>query len=330
MRLVFAGTPAFAAQSLAALHDAGHAVQAVLTQPDRPAGRGLKLQASPVKQWAQARGLPVFQPRSLRLDGRWPADAAAAQAQLVALQPELIVVAAYGLLLPAWVLDLPTHGCLNIHASLLPRWRGAAPIQRAIEAGDTHTGITIMQMDLGLDTGDICLAQSQPIFSDDTSQRLQDRLAAQGAQLIVQAVDALQQGHLNRRPQPGEGANYAAKIDKGQATIDWHDDATAIERRVRAFNPAPGCHFRLGDQTVKLWQAKVSEGAATSLSAQPPAAPGTVLACRPDAWLVQCGQGVLQLLSVQAPGGRRQVVAEFLNGPLGRTLRPGQAMAHAT
>ena len=230
MRIVFAGTPEFARAALQALIAAGHEVALVLTQPDRPAGRGMQLQASPVKQCALAHGLAVAQPRSLRLDGQYPQDAQAARQQLAQARAEAMVVAAYGLILPQWVLDLPRHGCLNIHASLLPRWRGAAPIHRAIEAGDGETGVTIMQMDAGLDTGAMLLREAVPIAPEDTTGRLHDRLAALGAQLIVRALDALARGELRATPQPGEGATYARKVEKAESVIDWSLPAEALMR----------------------------------------------------------------------------------------------------
>ncbi len=304
MRVAFAGTPAFARVALAALLDAGHAVPLVLTQPDRPAGRGLRLQASPVKQLALERGLPLAQPRSLRLDGRWPEDATAARHALLQAAPEVMVVAAYGLILPEWALTLPRHGCLNIHGSLLPRWRGAAPIQRAIEAGDGQTGITIMQMDAGLDTGAMLLTETTPIGDDDTSATLQDRLAAIGARLVVQALERLQRAELRPMPQPASGATYARKIEKTEAAIDWHLPAAAIERRLRAFDPFPGCTAVLGGQTVKVWRARVVPGQG---------APGQVLAADGGRLVIACGEGALELHTLQAPGGGRMAARDFLH-----------------
>jgi methionyl-tRNA formyltransferase len=325
VRLAFAGTPAFAAAALKSLHQAGHELVLVLTQPDRPAGRGLKLQASPVKQLALELGLPVAQPRSLRLDGRWPDDARQAQARLLAAHPQLMVVAAYGLILPRWVLQLPEAGCINIHGSLLPRWRGAAPIQRAIEAGDTQTGITIMQMDEGLDTGDMLLAEAQPIRGDDTTASLHDRLAQQGARLIVQALRDLQAGTLQRRAQPAEGVSYARKIDKSEAAIAWSEPAQRLERRIRAFDPFPGANFALEGQSIKLWRARSAPA-----GSGPAATPGTVLRVNPGApdgaLLVACGDGALELLEMQAPGGRRVSAQAFLASAAGRDLTMGQVL----
>src|SRR5690606_23907836 len=257
MRIVFAGTPDFACQALAKLHAAGFDIPLVMTQPDRPAGRGMKLQASPVKQFAQANGMAVIQPHSLRLDGKYADEAAGARTALEALQPDLMVVAAYGLILPEWALTLPRLGCLNIHASLLPRWPGAAPIHRAIEAGDLETGLTIMQMDRGLDTGDMLLIEREAIRADDTTATLHDRLAELGAKLIVDAIEQAAAGKLTPVKQPLEGVCYAHKIDKSEAAIDWTEPAADIARRVRAFDPFPGCTFELEGEAVKLWSASV-------------------------------------------------------------------------
>jgi methionyl-tRNA formyltransferase len=294
----------------------------VLTQPDRPAGRGLKLQASAVKQLAQQHGLPVAQPRSLKLDGRWPEDAESARAWLQAAQLDVLVVAAYGLILPAWVLSLPRRGCLNIHASLLPRWRGAAPIQRAIEAGDTRTGITIMQMDEGLDTGDMLLTGEQPILDSDTSDSLLKRLAIQGATLIVDTLRHLETDLLDATPQPQDGVTYAHKIDKAESAIDWQLDARLIERRLRAFDPFPGAASSIDGHSIKIWRAAcVDLSAGDSASV---ASPGTVTEASARSLRLACGLGQLQLLALQPPGGRRLPVEVFMQTPIGRTLRPGQ------
>ena len=306
MRIVFAGTPEFARHALAALQSAGFELPLVLTQPDRPAGRGMKLQASPVKQFAQAHGIEVAQPRSLRLDGKYPDDAAAAQQALQQARPDAMVVAAYGLILPQWVLDLPRLGCLNIHASLLPRWRGAAPIHRAIEAGDAQTGVTIMQMDAGLDTGDMLLEQALDIAPQETTASLHDKLASRGAQLIVQALQQAQAGTLARRPQPADGVNYAAKIDKAEAALDWLQPATLLERRIRAFAPAPGAGCALQGAAIKVWQALVLPHVQ--------AAPGTVLAVSDEGVDVATGQGVLRLQRLQKAGGKPLMASEFLRG----------------
>ena len=296
MDLVFAGTPAFAQVALAQLQAAGHRIALVMTQPDRPAGRGLKLQPSPVKVYALEHGLEVAQPRGLRLDGRYAEEAQAARERLLALQPEAIVVAAYGLILPPWLLALPRLGCLNIHASLLPRWRGAAPIQRAIEAGDARTGITIMQMDAGLDTGPMLLAEALDIRADDSAASLHDRLAPLGGRLIVAALAQAARGALAPRPQPAEGATYAHKIEKAEARLDWRAPAALLERRVRAFDPFPGASFEAGGTTYKCWRAELVAGAG---------APGEVLRLEGGAPVVACGEQALRLVELQRPGGRR-------------------------
>jgi methionyl-tRNA formyltransferase len=303
LRVAFAGTPEFAAVALRRLIHARFEVPLVLTQPDRPAGRGLKLQPSAVKQLALAQGMALAQPRSLRLDGKFPDDAAAARASLDAARPDVLVVAAYGLILPRWVLELPRLGCLNIHASLLPRWRGAAPIQRAIEAGDAETGITVMQMDEGLDTGAMLLAERLPIDADDCTATLHDKLAALGGRLIVEALEAAACGGLQPRPQPIEGVTYARKIDKAEAAIDWHQSAAEIERRIRAFDPQPGCHADVGGEPLKIWRAKVSAGFVGD--------PGALVVDtgRP---VVACGRDGLELVEVQRPGGRRQDASAWL------------------
>ena len=318
MRLIFAGTPEFAQTALAALHAAGHEIVLVLSQPDRPAGRGMKLQASPVKQWALAHQVPVAQPRSLRLDGKYPEDAAAARDILLAAKADAMIVAAYGLILPQWVLDLPPKGCLNIHASLLPRWRGAAPIHRAIEAGDTQTGITIMQMDAGLDTGDMLLVLPCAMAPNDTTAVLHDRLAALGGEAIVQALASLDS--LPHQPQPEEGVNYAHKIDKAEAALDWALSAEVLARRIRAFDPFPGMTVPLtteaGSETLKIWQA-VAEPLAS------PAEPGTVLSADASGVRVACGEGQLCLTQLQRPGGKRLSAADFLRGC---PLQPGRRL----
>jgi methionyl-tRNA formyltransferase len=308
MKLIFAGTPEFAREALAALHAAGHEIALVLTQPDRPAGRGMKLQASPVKQFALDHGIEVAQPHSLRLDGKFPEEAATAKAQIEAVQADAMVVAAYGLILPQWTLDTPRLGCLNIHASLLPRWRGAAPIHRAIEAGDAQTGTTLMQMDAGLDTGDMLLVEAEAILPQDTTATLHDRLAAQGARLIVQALARLQAGEvLARTPQPVDGITYAHKIEKHEAAIDWALPAAVIERRVRAFDPFPGCTTPLqtdkGAEVLKVWSASPVQASGT---------PGEVLQAQGDTLLVACGEQALAVNTVQRPGGKRIGVKDFL------------------
>jgi len=309
LRLVFAGTPEFAQAALAQLLASGFEIALVLTQPDRPAGRGMKLQASAVKQLALQHGLPVLQPSSLRLDGKHAQEAATAQRALQAARPDVMVVAAYGLILPQWVLDIPRLGCLNIHASLLPRWRGAAPIHRAIEAGDAETGVTIMQMDAGLDTGAMLMTQALPIAADDTTGSLHDKLAELGARMIVEALELAASGGLRPEPQPTQGVSYAHKIDKHEAAIDWSASAPVIERRIRAFNPFPGASTRFGDDIIKVWRAQVVS--------EPPrgqAPAGTVLEAGPEGVVVNCAQGALRLTELQRQGGKRLAPAEFLRG----------------
>ncbi len=318
MRVIFAGTPEFARVALARLHAAGFEIPLVLTQPDRPAGRGLKLQASAVKQWAQEHGVTVAQPRSLRLDGKYPQDAAAAQAQIVAARADVMVVAAYGLILPQWVLDAPRLGCLNIHGSLLPRWRGAAPIHRAIEAGDTQTGVTIMQMDAGLDTGDMLLTESCAIAAADTTGSLHDKLAELGGRLIVEALELAACGGLKPVKQPSEGVTYAHKIEKHEAALDWTLPAAVLARRVRAFNPFPGAFSTLGGETIKIWRAETLDGAGT-----PSARAGQVIGAAAVGIDVQTGEGVLRLQQLQKPGGKPMAAADFLRGfelPAGTVL----------
>ncbi|RKE25546.1 methionyl-tRNA formyltransferase [Paraburkholderia sp. BL23I1N1] len=316
LRVIFAGTPEFAAAALAAIHSAGFPVPLVLTQPDRPAGRGMKLQASPVKRYAQEHGLTVAQPTSLRRTGKYPAEAAAAIDQLRATPHDVMVVAAYGLILPQEVLDIPPLGCINIHASLLPRWRGAAPIHRAIEAGDAETGITLMQMDVGLDTGAMISEARTPISGDDTTATLHDRLAEDGAKLIVEALIELERsGKLAATPQPADGVTYAEKIGKHEAALDWRKPAAVLARQVRAFDPFPGGVATLEDGTsIKIWAASPVEAHGNS-------APGTVAEVSPDGVVVACGEGALCLTQLQKPGGKRMPVREFLAGA---TLAAGQ------
>jgi methionyl-tRNA formyltransferase len=271
----------------------------------------MKLQASPVKQFAVDHGIAVVQPRSLRLDGRFAEDAMAARQQLEAVAPDVMVVAAYGLILPRWVLQLPRLGCLNIHASLLPRWRGAAPIHRAIEAGDGETGITIMQMDEGLDTGDMLLTERLPIAETDTTALLHDKLAALGGRLVVEALELAACGGLVPIPQPEAGVTYAHKIDKAEAPIDWKLPADVIERRIRAFDPFPGAVAQLAGVPIKCWHAELAHGNG---------APGTVLAVDDSGPVVACGHAALRITEMQKPGGRRLPAREFLSG---HAVKPG-------
>jgi len=295
VKIIFAGTPQFAASALAALLEK-HQIVAVLTQPDRPAGRGMQLTASPVKQLALKHGLTVLQPVSLRDE--------AAQLVIAALDADVMVVAAYGLILPKAVLTMPRHGCLNIHASLLPRWRGAAPIQRAILAGDSETGITIMQMDVGLDTGDMLLRQTCLIADTDDAQSLHDTLAEMGANSIVDALNLLEQGRLIPVSQDNDAACYAAKLLKSEARIDWQLDAQQIARAVRAYNPFPVCQASLNGVLIKIWQA--------SLCTEQQGKPGEVLSVDKQGITVACGKDALRLEVLQRPGGKAQPVVQFL------------------
>ena len=304
MKLIFAGTPEFAAKALQALLAAGHEVVLVLTQPDRPAGRGMTLQASAVKKLALAHGIPVSQPERLKD----PATHEPIRAACAERGAELMVVAAYGLILPQAVLDLPRRGCINIHASLLPRWRGAAPIQRAIEAGDAQTGITIMQVEAGLDTGPMLLAEAVDIDARDSAATLHDRLAELGARLVVTALARFDD--LVPVVQPDAGVTYARKIDKAEARLDWSQPAALLVHKVRAFNPFPGAVVNLAGEPVKVWR-----GDAVAAGGRP----GQVLAANTAGIVVACGEGALRLTELQKPGGRRVSAADFLHG---RTLQP--------
>ena len=303
MKIIFAGTPPFAAAALAALHAAGHQIALVLTQPDRAAGRGLKLKPSAVAEQAARLGLGISKPPSLKSDD--------IQIMLRTLAPDVIVVAAYGLLLPQAVLDIPKYGCVNIHGSLLPRWRGAAPVQRAIEAGDTETGIAIMQMDAGLDTGPVLLERPCPITSEETSGTLFEKLTSIGSAAIVEALQQLPT--LREMPQQGQAATYAKKIDKSEARVDWTLSAAVIERRMRAFDPSPGCETTLEGDRLKIWRAEC-------MVKESGPAPGTILEVTADRLTVQCGEGALNLVTVQKSGGKRMKIAEFLRGS---TIQPG-------
>ena len=308
MKVAFAGTPEFAVIALRALLDAGFEIPLVLTQPDRPAGRGMALQASPVKQLAQTHGIPVAQPLSLRLDGKSPEAAQDAHELLRTSGCDVMVVVAYGLILPRAVLDIPRRGCVNIHASLLPRWRGAAPIQRAIEAGDVETGVTIMQMDEGLDTGPMLAREAIRIDADNTAGVLHDRLAALGGKMIVEVLRQMDEGGVVGTPQPADGANYAAKIMKDEATIDFSLSAVEVARKINAFNPFPGASAFFEGTPVKFWHA---EPLAVSTAGKP----GEVLAANAqEGVLVACGNGVLRVNVLQKPGGKRLSAAEFVKG----------------
>lgn len=305
MRAIFAGTPEFAAVALAAIHAAGIEVPLVLTQPDRPAGRGMQMHASPVKQFALQHHIPVAQPASLKLDGKFADQAQQTHQLLSTTDHDVMVVAAYGLILPPSVLAIAPRGCINIHASLLPRWRGAAPIHRAIEAGDVETGITIMQMDAGLDTGDMLLVAREPISPSDTTGELHDRLARLGGKLIVEALHRLNANELVPSPQPLEGVTYAAKITKDEATLDWQQPASALLRHIHAFNPAPGASAQLGDTVLKIWRAEQVTGTGQ---------PGSILAVDMHGVTVACGEQALLLTELQKPGGKRLPASNFLQG----------------
>ncbi len=323
MRIIFAGTPEFARVALEALQLAGHQIALVLTQPDRPAGRGMKLQASPVKQFALEQGMPVAQPRSLRLDGKYPEEAAVASSQIEATAADVMIVAAYGLILPQWVLDVPRLGCLNIHASLLPRWRGAAPIHRAIEAGDADTGITIMQMDAGLDTGDMLLVRSLPIAATETTASLHDKLAVLGGSMIAQALQLAAKGSLKHTAQPSQGVTYASKIDKAESAIDWTLPAPAIDRKIRAFNPAPGCTAQMRGETIKLRATCALEDRYYKNNSELSIiykGNATIFHINTDGIDVLCGSDahgdhtVLRITELQRAGGKHLAAAEFLRG----------------
>ncbi|MDQ9169260.1 methionyl-tRNA formyltransferase [Oxalobacteraceae bacterium R-40] len=309
MKIIFAGTPEFAAVAFKALHDAGFEIPLVLTQPDRPAGRGMQVQASAVKQFALSRGIPVAQPVSLRLDGKYADAAAEAQAVLQGTPHDVMVVAAYGLILPKWVLDLPRYGCINIHASILPRWRGAAPIHRAIEAGDRETGVTIMQMDEGLDTGPMLMTERLPIDAGDTTGSLHDKLAELGGKMIVEAIGKLAQGSLPAAvPQAQSGITYAAKITKEEALLDFAQPAEHLARKIRAFNPFPGAIGIFNGTPLKIWRAETGACESSFQAGQ------VVTADAHSGITVACGTGALHLLELQKPGGKRLPASEFLKG----------------
>lgn len=308
MNLVFAGTPEFAVPALRALIEAGHRILAVYTQPDRPAGRGRRLTQSPVKEFALAHGIEVRQPTTLKGE----AEAAA----LRAIKPDAMIVIAYGLLLPKSILEIPKHGCINVHASRLPRWRGAAPIQRAIEAGDVASGVTIMQMEEGLDTGPILAISERPISSDDTGASLHDGLSTLGASLLVETLAKLERGAIASQPQDPVQATYATKLKKEEARIDWTADAALLARRVRAFNPWPVAHTTLDGQILRVWEARPEVG-------EDAAPPGTVLAADASGIRVQCGHGSLVITTLQPEGGKALDVRAFLNG---RVLTSGMRL----
>jgi len=310
VRIVFAGTPEFAERALAGLLGAGHQVTLVLTQPDRPSGRGLRSTQTPVKRLARARGIDVYQPESL--------GAPAHAARIAAATPEVIVVAAYGLILPKQVLELAPLGAINIHASLLPRWRGAAPIQRAIMAGDAETGITIMQMDSGLDTGPMLMQRAIPVTEDDDAGSLHDKLATLGAEMIIAALDALGQGALHATPQPESGVSYAHKLGSADSLLDWSRPAQALARQVRALRPVPGAVSALAGESIKIWEAQVADGAGV---------PGRVIAVGADGIVVACGVGALRIRRLQRAGGRPLEASVLLRG---RPIAVGERLDSAT
>ena len=327
MKIVFAGTPEFAAQAMRAVDAAGHQIVLVLTQPDRRSGRGMHVQASPVKTFALEKNIPLLQPASLRRNSADPekqAEAEAAYQQLSTTDFDVMVVVAYGLILPQDVLDIAEsnlrHGCFNIHASILPRWRGAAPIQRSIEHGDSKTGVSIMKMDVGLDTGDTVLVREIAIADDETSASLHDRLAKLGAESIVEALSTLQQGaSLIKTPQAAEGIRYAEKILKSEAEIDWQLSATEIDHRIRAFNPFPGATSNLDGIPMKFWNSRVSHSGDYSQTGQI----GEVLGFSKEGAFIQCGQGVIEVLEMQKPGGKRMNAVAYLrtHGAPSKALR---------
>lgn len=303
LRVAFAGTPDFARPALVALLGSRHSVVGVLTRPDKPRGRGQRLAASPVKELATAQGLPVSQPASLKTE--------AERAALASWQPDVLVVVAYGLILPERVLELPVRGCLNIHASLLPRWRGAAPIQRALLAGDAQTGVSIMRLDAGLDTGPILRQQAVSIGAEETAGSLHDRLATLGASALLEALEDVAQNRARERPQPADGVTYAAKIGKAEARIDWSQDAGSIERQVRAFNPWPIAETSLHGEQLRIFAARAVNNAAPA--APQTAAPGTIVAAGDHGVRVACGRGELALTEVQRPGRRPVSARDYAN-----------------
>lgn len=313
MRIIFAGTPEFSVGCLNALVEAGHEVVACYTQPDRKAGRGRKLTASPVKARALALNIPVEQPLNFKAEED--------RNMLAAYQAELMVVVAYGLILPKSVLDTPMRGCINVHASVLPRWRGAAPIQRAVAAGDAESGVTIMQMDVGLDTGDILLIETTPVAADETGGSLHDRLASIGAKALVNAITKMEAGELQATPQDNNHANYAHKLDKAEAVIDWSLSSQQIDQTIRGFNPWPVAETQIGDKRVRVWQS------AAELAEQPGGPVGCVTSADKTGIVVACGQGSLKIVRLQNVGGKPMQVADFLNGfPGGAAALIGQQL----
>lgn len=311
MRIVFAGTPEFANTALKAIINHGYQVELVLTQPDRPSGRGMRLSPSPVKQTALDNDIAVLQPTSLRLDGKYPDEALKAQQELIRLKPDVMIVAAYGLILPQWVLDIPKYGCINIHASLLPRWRGAAPIHRAIQAGDAQTGITIMQMDSGLDTGDMLLVEKLAINDDDTTASLHDKLADLGGVAILEYLKKCQSNDLTAMKQPDIGVTYAEKLTRPESQLDFNQPAVQLHRNIRAFNPFPGAVVQLPniDGNIKVWDAVVKLHKNTQSQSV-----GSIIHYDENGIDILTTDGILSLTKLQRPGGKRQPVKTFIQG----------------
>lgn len=307
MKIVFAGTPEFASIALDSLIKNGHQIELVLTQPDRPAGRGMKLQPSAVKKLAVAHNIPVEQPVSLRLDGKHAESAKEVYERIRQIQPDVMVVVAYGLILPKAFLDLPEHGCLNIHASLLPRWRGAAPIQRAIEAGDKETGVSIMQMEEGLDTGPVLVSEAVPIDNRTDAAALHDRLAELGGKLILSALEQIGAGTAKPVHQDETGAIYARKISKEEAALDFNLPASDIANKIRAFNPFPGCTATYLGTPVKIWKAEAADTPSGGKA-------GKILSADENGVTVACGSGAIRILELQKPGAKRLPVSEFIKG----------------
>lgn len=310
MKIIYAGTSEFAAINLKALYNAGHIIKLVLTQPDKPSGRTLKIIDSPVKKYALAYNIPILQPISLQLQGKFPIIADAVHKQLLAIPHDIIVVAAYGLILPRSILQIPNYGCINIHASLLPRWRGAAPIHRAIEAGDTKTGISIIQMEESLDTGPILMQETIPIDITDNTNSLHNKLANLSKHMIVETIKKFQQGNILAIPQSKQGITYAKKISKKEAILDFKQSANILSQKIRAFNPFPGASTYFNGIKLKLWQAQ----ALFNLN-YVGAEPGYILTANKQCGiLIACGYGLLQVTEIQKPGARRLLATEFLQG----------------
>jgi methionyl-tRNA formyltransferase len=312
MKIIFAGTPEFAATALESLVNAGHEIVLVLTQPDRPSGRGLKLQESEVKTYALSQGIEVIQPQSLKLGGKYPEEAQMAHEKVKSVEYDVIVVAAYGLILPKSFLDLGR--CINIHGSLLPRWRGAAPIHRAIEYGDAHTGITIMEMDVGLDTGDMLLVEAISIASDDTTESLHDKLAVLGGKLINEAINDLDNLWDNKIPQPTEGMSYAEKLTKEEGSLNINESAISLERKIRAFNPFPGASLELDGVKIKIWKAEIVTEADIKVDLQNIQLGQVIYADKNNGIVIHCGEGFLRLLELQKVGSKKVSYKDFING----------------